>query len=65
MRVALVTYFSEMMDGAALMSPFWVSSSSMAFSSSRRLYRATMLDSERLSRIRIFRMKPSLILLNL
>ena len=43
------------MDGAALMSPVTVSRISMAFCSSSFLYSATMLDSARLSRIRILR----------
>lgn len=43
------------MDGAALMSPDTVSRISMAFCSSSFLYRATILDSARLSRIRILR----------
>lgn len=43
------------MDGAALMSPDTVSRISMAFCSSSFLYSATILDSARLSRIRILR----------
>lgn len=53
--VMKVSYQSDTMDGAALMSPVTVSRISMAFCSSSFLYSATMLDSARLSRIRILR----------
>ena len=49
------TYWREMMDGAALRSPDTESRISMAFCSSSFLYRATMLDSTRVSRRRIRR----------
>lgn len=55
----------ETTDGAALMSPVTVSRISMAFCSSSFLYRATILDSARLSRIRIRRRNRLLNLINL
>lgn len=60
-----VTYLRETMDGAALMSPDTVSRISMAFCSSSFLYRATILDSARLSRIRILRRNRLLKTINL